>query len=148
MHLRIRHRRLGDHHHARVFVGADVDRLALAGTLTLRAAPVDELEPILVALEDGAAGLDVDEIDEDQLNPDVEPDEPTSARPFAIRRNEIGRYRGLVGLKQRDLAERIGIAQPDLSMIEAGYAVPRDDVLERIASQLSTPADLLYPDDR
>ncbi|MHA7984835.1 helix-turn-helix domain-containing protein [Rathayibacter sp. CAU 1779] len=36
------------------------------------------------------------------------------------------------GLTQRELAERAGIAQPNLAAIEAGRRVPSDDLLERI----------------
>lgn len=65
-------------------------------------------------------------------------------RPFHVFPNRLRHYRMLAGLKQSELADRAGLAAPDLSMIEAGFSLPTRDLLARFAELLSTPSWILY----
>jgi transcriptional regulator with XRE-family HTH domain len=47
---------------------------------------------------------------------------------------------------QIDLANEVGITQAEISMIERGKVVPKDETLEKIAHLLSTPKDELLLD--
>jgi transcriptional regulator with XRE-family HTH domain len=48
----------------------------------------------------------------------------------------IVRYRGDHGLSQRDLAERLGMKQPQVARLELGESNPSMDTLMRISAQL------------
>jgi transcriptional regulator with XRE-family HTH domain len=48
----------------------------------------------------------------------------------------IVRYRGDHGLSQRDLAERLGMKQPQVARLELGEVNPSMDTLMRVSGQL------------
>ena len=49
-----------------------------------------------------------------------------------------------LGLRQKDLAKRVGIQQHYLSLVEAGKRQPSLAVLRKIASQFDVPVSLLF----
>jgi transcriptional regulator with XRE-family HTH domain len=52
--------------------------------------------------------------------------------------------RAAIGLRQKDLAERVGIQPHYLSLVEAGKREPSIAVLRKIASELDVPVSLLF----
>lgn len=52
---------------------------------------------------------------------------------------DIRRYRQTIGLNQRAFAERLGIAQPTLSQIEAGRISVSDEYLARLTQRFAEP---------
>ena len=48
-------------------------------------------------------------------------------------------YRSRTGINQKELARQLGISQPQVSRIEAGTALPRDDVASGIRALLDRP---------
>jgi transcriptional regulator with XRE-family HTH domain len=68
-------------------------------------------------------------------------------RPFLTFPTSLTHYRELAQLNQRTLAERVGIAQPELSLIESGYCLPRPDVAAALAAALDAPEPLIWPED-
>lgn len=62
-------------------------------------------------------------------------------------RNSIRFYRKKIGLKQEELAYKIGIKRSNLSFIENGYRLPDVELLEKIALNLKTTIGQLYPID-
>jgi transcriptional regulator with XRE-family HTH domain len=52
--------------------------------------------------------------------------------------------RAAMGLRQKDLAERVGIQPHYLSLVEAGKREPSLAVLRKIASELDVPVSLLF----
>lgn len=50
---------------------------------------------------------------------------------------QIKERREALGISQRDLAQRVGIAQPSLSSIESGNSVPRNTTLFALARELN-----------
>jgi transcriptional regulator with XRE-family HTH domain len=52
--------------------------------------------------------------------------------------------RAALGLRQKDLAERVGIQPHYLSLVEAGKRQPSLAVLRKIASKLDVPVSLLF----
>lgn len=52
--------------------------------------------------------------------------------------------RAAIGLKQKDLAERVGIQPHYLSLVEAGKRDPSLAVLRKIAIELNVPVSLLF----
>jgi transcriptional regulator with XRE-family HTH domain len=55
----------------------------------------------------------------------------------------IASLRQLVGISQRTLATRAGIAAPFLSQIEHGVRQPSPVVLRRLATELGVPLDAI-----
>lgn len=68
-------------------------------------------------------------------------------RPFVTFPTSLHHYRDLAQLNQRQLADRVGIAQPELSLIESGYCLPSPDVAGRIATAVDAPEAMLWPDE-
>ncbi len=62
-------------------------------------------------------------------------------------KNSIRFYRKKIGLKQQELADKIGIKRSNLSFIENGYRLPDIKLLEKIALNLKTTIGQLYPTD-
>ena len=62
-------------------------------------------------------------------------------------KNSIRFYHKKIGLKQQELADKIGIIRPYLSLIENGYRLPDVGLLEKIASCLKCNIAQLYPTD-
>ena len=52
--------------------------------------------------------------------------------------------RAAIGLKQKDLADKVGIQPHYLSLVEAGKREPSLAVLRKIASELDVPLSLLF----
>ena len=52
-------------------------------------------------------------------------------------------YRLKTGVKQKDLAKRVGASAAYLSLIESGKRVASIDLLEKIAEHLKVPIELL-----
>jgi molybdate-binding protein/DNA-binding XRE family transcriptional regulator len=62
--------------------------------------------------------------------------------------NCVGRKRATAGLRQQELAERVGISRQSLSMVEAGRSVPSAALALRLASTLGCKVeDLFWADD-
>lgn len=59
-----------------------------------------------------------------------------SQEKTAITRKQILGARGLLELKQEELAAAVGLSQRGLYMIETGNAIPRKKTLERLRSEL------------
>jgi len=59
--------------------------------------------------------------------------------------NSLQFYRRKVGLKQQELADKIGIKRPYLSFMENGYRLPDVELLETIASCLGCTVGQIYP---
>lgn len=57
---------------------------------------------------------------------------------------QVRRLRLNRGWSQRELAERVGVTRPFISMIEAGKANPTQDKIERIARALNVPVSVLF----
>ena len=60
--------------------------------------------------------------------------------------NEIRRYRLQLGVTQRELAHRIGVRLSTFSSWERGMTCPSVPLLLKMAKQLATLAEGLYPD--
>ena len=58
--------------------------------------------------------------------------------------NAIKQIRVLKGLRQKELADRIGMSQPHFSQVENNRKKPSLDMLENIAKQLNTPLAVLF----
>ena len=52
--------------------------------------------------------------------------------------------RAAIGLKQKDLADKVGIQPHYLSLVEAGKREPSLAVLRKIANELDVPVSLLF----
>jgi transcriptional regulator with XRE-family HTH domain len=71
--------------------------------------------------------------------------EPTSARPnFAAL---LIRTRSDAGMTQRDLSERSGVSQPQISQLERGVQEPRLSTIKALAKALGVDAAALIPPD-
>jgi putative molybdopterin biosynthesis protein len=67
---------------------------------------------------------------------------------MAALRNCVGRRRGAAGLRQQDLAARVGISRQSLSMVEGGRSVPSAALALRLARALGCKVeDLFWADD-
>jgi len=74
-------------------------------------------------------------------------DSPPTATAVVILGANVRRVRQRAGLTQADLAQRAGLAQPAISLIEAGQANPTVQTLQQLADALGCPlADLLKVD--
>ena len=58
--------------------------------------------------------------------------------------NMLAMTRHLAGLRQRDLAARVGVSRPLISMIETGAVRPTPELEEKLATALGMPAELLF----
>ncbi len=66
-----------------------------------------------------------------------------------VLRNCVGRRRTAAGLRQQDLASRIGVSRQSLSVLEAGRSVPSTALALRLARELGCQVeDLFWTDDR
>jgi transcriptional regulator with XRE-family HTH domain len=71
-------------------------------------------------------------------------DSPPAAPAIVILGANLRRARQRAGLTQAELAQRAGLAQPAISLIEAGQANPTVQTLQQIADALGCSlADLL-----
>lgn len=62
--------------------------------------------------------------------------QPLTLREARDRFNRIARVKGRPILRQEDLAEKIGVDQTYISLLEVGRRVPSDDVKKRLAKAL------------
>src|SRR5262245_22790608 len=58
--------------------------------------------------------------------------------------NCIGRKRAAAGLRQQELAARVGISRQTLSVLEAGHSVPSTAIALRLARALRCPVEELF----
>jgi len=68
---------------------------------------------------------------------------PISTNLHARFCKNLRRYRGLVGLTQQQLADRLGIRQPVVAAMEAGRSAPTLDTVEAVASALEISPEAL-----
>lgn len=60
--------------------------------------------------------------------------------------NKLRVARNLAGLRQSDVAERVGISRPLLSLFEVGNARPSAEIEYKLSEVLGLPVDVLFPD--
>jgi transcriptional regulator with XRE-family HTH domain len=71
-------------------------------------------------------------------------DSPPAAPAIVILGANLRRARQRTGLTQAELAQRAGLAQPAISLIEAGQANPTVQTIQQLANALGCPlAELL-----
>ena len=71
-------------------------------------------------------------------------DSPPAAPAIVILGANLRRARQRAGLTQAELAQRAGLAQPAISLIEAGQANPTVQTIQQLADALGCPlAELL-----
>lgn len=74
-------------------------------------------------------------------------DSPPTATAVVILGANVRTARQRTGLTQAELAQRAGLGQPAISLIEAGQANPTVQTLQQVADALGCPlADLLKVD--
>lgn len=56
----------------------------------------------------------------------------------------VRRHRGMAGLSQQQLADRIGVPRRTIDEIEMGYTVPGVDIALEIARELRIPVTSLF----
>ena len=87
-----------------------------------------------------------DEVIAEQLRTDpefrAEWERTALARAVALA---IVRYRADHGLSQRELAERLGMKQPQVARLELGVVNPTIETLERISTQLNLEVAIRIP---
>ena len=59
--------------------------------------------------------------------------------------NRIKKYRAMANISQRELADRIGMSQQQLSQYELGVRHPKPETVNRIANALGVSYDALIP---
>jgi DNA-binding XRE family transcriptional regulator len=63
--------------------------------------------------------------------------------------NCVGRKRAAAGLRQQDLASRVGVSRQSLSVLEAGHTVPSAALALRLARELGCKVEeIFWTDDR
>jgi len=55
---------------------------------------------------------------------------------MGVLKNRVARQRGDAGLRQLDLASRVGVTRQSLSVLEAGRSVPSAALALRLAREL------------